>query len=47
MAWPEETLGQQADEGAVDGRVRLAEDERRLRRVDEGRLAEGVEHLYV
>ena len=32
---------------AVDRGVRLAEDERQLRRVDEGRPAEGVEHLTI
>ena len=37
--------GQQVDQGTVNRGVRLAEDERQLRRVDEGRPAEGVEHL--
>ena len=36
---------QQAGQGAVDGGVGLTQDERQLRRVDEGRPAESVEHL--
>ena len=39
----DDAVGQQVGQGAVDGRVRLAEDARQLRRVDEGRPAEGVE----
>ena len=31
----------------MDGGVRIAEHERQLRRVDEGRVAEGVEQLSV
>ena len=42
---PNDALGQQAGQGAVDGGVGLTQDERQLRRVDEGRPAESVEHL--
>ena len=42
---PADAFGQQVGQGAVDGRVRLAENERQLRRIDEGRPAEGVEQL--
>ena len=38
---PNDAVGQ----GAVDRGVRLAENERQLRRIDEGRPAEGVEKL--
>ena len=40
---PGDAVGQQAGQGAVDRGVRLAEDERQLRRIDERRPAEGVE----
>ena len=39
---PDDALSKQVAQGKVDGRVRLAEDERQLRRIDEGRPAEGV-----
>ena len=42
---PGNALGQQVGKGAVDRRVRLAENERQFRRIDEGRPAEGVEQL--
>ena len=42
---PDNALGQQGGQGAVDRRVRLAEDACQLRRIDEWRPAEGVEHL--
>lgn len=38
---------QQVAQGSVDRRVRLAEDARQLRRVDERRPAEGVQQLLV
>ena len=40
---PDDALGQQVGQVAVDSRVRLAEDARQLRRIDEGRPAEGIE----
>ncbi len=40
-------VGQQLGQSAVDGRVRLAQDERQLRRFDERHPAEGVEQLLV
>ena len=39
---PGDALGQQVGKGAVDRRVRLAENERQFRRIDEGRPAEGI-----
>ena len=46
MARPRhDAFGQQVGKGAVDRRVRLAENERQFRRIDEGRPAEGVEQL--
>ena len=42
---PGDTVGQQAGQRTVDGRVGLAEKERQLRRVDERHPAEGVEQL--
>ena len=44
---PGDAVGQQVGQGAVDGGVRLTEDERQLRRIDERRPAEGVEQLPV
>ena len=44
---PDDTLGQQDGRDAVDGRVRLTQDQRQLRRFDEGSLAENVEQLSV
>ena len=38
-----DAFGQQPAQGAVNGRVRLADDERQLHRVDERRPAEGVD----
>ena len=42
---PDDALGQLVGQGSVDCGVRLAEDARQLRRIDEGRPAEGVEQL--
>ena len=42
-----EAFGQQVCQDAVDRGVRLVENERQLRRVDERRPAEGVEQLSV
>ena len=42
---PDDAVGQQAGQGAVDGRMGLAQDARQLRRVDERHPAEGVEQL--
>ena len=42
---PGDAVGQQAGQGSVNGRVRLAQDACQLRRVDERRPAEGVEQL--
>ena len=42
-----DVLGQQVGQMAVDSRVRLAQDARQLRRVDERHPAEGVEQLSV
>ena len=50
MPWltrPDDALGQQVAQGSVDGGARLAKNERQLHRVDERRLAEGVEQLSV
>ena len=44
---PHYALRQQVTQGSVDGGVRLAQDERQLRRLDERRPAEGVEQLSV
>ena len=44
---PGDAVRQKVGQGAVDGRVRLAEDERQIRRIDEGRPAESVEQLSV
>lgn len=44
---PDDALGQQAGQMAVDGRVWLAQDEGQLRRFDERHTAEGVEQLSV
>ena len=44
---PDDAIGQQVGQGAVDRRVRLAEDARQLRRIDERRPAEGVEQLSI
>ena len=44
---PDDAVSQQAGQGSVDGRVRLAQDARQLRRVDEWHPAEGVKHLSV
>ena len=38
----DDAIGQQVGQGSVDGRVRRAENERQLRRIDEGRSAEVV-----
>ena len=40
---PHDAVGQQAGQGAVDRRVRLAENERQLRRIDERRPAESID----
>ena len=42
---PGDAIGQQAGQGSVDCGVRLAEDERQLRRIDERRLAKEVDQL--
>ena len=42
---PHDAFGQQVGQGAVDGRVRLAENGRQLRRINERCPAEGVEQL--
>ena len=42
---PHDASGQKAGQSAVDRGVGLAENERQLRRIDEGRPAEGVEQL--
>ena len=44
---PNDALLQQVGQGAVDGRVWLAGNESQLRRIDEGRPAEGVVQLLV
>ncbi len=44
---PEDAFGQQVSQDAVDGGVRLAENERQLRRIDGQRPAEDVEQLSV
>ena len=44
---PDDALGQQAGQGSVNRGVRLAENERQFRRIDERRPAEGVENLSV
>ncbi len=44
---PDDAFGQQVGQGAVYGRVRLAESERQLHRVDEGHPAEGIEQVSV
>ena len=44
---PDNTVSQQAGQSAVNRGVRLAEDACQLRRTDERRPAEGVEHLSV
>ena len=44
---PDYAFGQQVSQDAVGRSVRLAENERHLRRIDEGRPAEGVEQLSV
>ena len=40
---PSYAVSQQVGQCSVDGRVRLAEDARQLRRVDERHPAEGIE----
>ena len=40
---PDDALGQQTGQGTVNRGVRLAENERQFRRIDERRPAEGVE----
>ena len=46
MADPvDDAFAQQVGQGAMDRGVRLAQDERQLRRIDEGRPAEGIEQL--
>ena len=42
---PGDAVGQQVGKTAVNGRVRLAKDERQLRRIDERHPTERVEHL--
>ena len=42
---PDNAVGQQVGQGSVDGRVRLAQDARQFRRVDERHPAEGVEEV--
>ena len=42
---PHDAVCKQSGQSAVDRGVRLTEDARQLRRIDEGRLAEGVEKL--
>ena len=42
---PEDAIGQQVGQMAVDRRVRLTQDERQFHRVDERQPAEGVEQL--
>ena len=44
---PDDAGGQQAGKVPVDRRVRLAEDARQFRRVDERHPAKGVEQLSV
>ena len=44
---PHDAVGQQTGQGTVDGRVRLAQDERQFRRVDERHSVDGVEQLTV
>ena len=42
---PDDAVGQQAGQGAVNGCVGLAEDGRQFRRINERHLAEGVQDL--
>ena len=42
-----DAVGQQVGQGAVDRGVRLAQDARQFRGIDERRPAEGIEHLQV
>ena len=44
---PDDAFGQQAGQGAVDGRAGLAEDVRQFRRIDERHPAEEVEQLSI
>ena len=43
----DDAVSQETDQGSVDGRVRLAQDERQLCRFDKRHPAEGVEQLSV
>ena len=44
---PDDALGNQIGQDSVDRGVRLAEDERQLRRIDERRPAEGGKQLSI
>ena len=44
---PDDAVGQQVGQDAVDGRLRLTQDACQLRRVDEGQPGKGVEQLSV
>ena len=39
---PNDAVGQQVGQGTVDRGMRLAENEGQLRRIDDGRPAEGI-----